>query len=186
MKDALARLVARPLDFVPFSGDDLKERVTSTVRFILVVCLGAMIANHDAFLGAMFVLFVGAIKMCTSDPSRWEAVTPAVRPHVTRDGRVIDTAGCRLPTDANPFGNFLLTDYDDPDRPPACRYEDVSELVDEKFYKGLYRNADDLYETESSQRQFYQMPVTTLCNDTVGFARALFQDVGKTRPHGMR
>ena len=113
-------------------------------------------------------------------------MAPAVRPHVTRDGRVVDTAGCRLPTDANPFGNFLLTDYDDPDRPPACRYEDVSELVDEKFYKGLYRNADDLYETESSQRQFYQMPVTTLCNDTVGFARSLFQDVGKTRPHGMR
>lgn len=182
----MAALMERPLDFVPFSGTGMEAKIVSTVRFILLVCVAVWIANYDAFLGAVFVVFVGALKVCTADPSRPQLSAPLVRPHVTRDGRVVDTSGCQLPTDENPFGNFLLTDYENPDRPPACRYDDVSELVDEKFYKGLYRNANDLYETESSQRQFYQMPVTTVCNDTVGFARALFQDVGKTRPHGMR
>ena len=186
MKDALAILVERPLDFVPFSGVELKHKIVSTVRFILILCVAAALANYDAFLGVVFILVIGALKMSTSLPSDPSAPVPVVRPYVTEDGRIIDTSRCQLPTDDNPWGNFLLTDFDNPDRPPACRYEDVSELVDEKFYKGLYRNANDLYETEASQRQFYQMPVTTVCNDTVGFARALFQDVGKTRPHGMR
>jgi hypothetical protein len=185
MMDALKDLVRCPLDFVPFAGGTLREKLNCTVRFIMLVCLAVAIANYDGFLGAVFVLIVGTLKACTSS-AQLQSRPSALHPHVTRDGRVVDTAGCQLPTEQNPFGNFLLTDYDNPDRPPACRYEDVSDLVDEKFYKGLYRNANDLYETESSQRQFYQMPVTTVCNDRVGFARALFQDVEKPRPHGMR
>lgn len=181
--EAMNTLIERPLDFVPFDGETLKEKLHSTVRFIMLVCLAAAIAHYDVFLGCLFVLFVGYLKTSCSQK---RLPSMPMRPHVTRDGRVVDTANCQLPTDNNPYGNFLMTDYDNPDRPPACRYDDVSELVDEKFYRGLYRNANDLYETESSQRQFYQMPVTTVCNDTVGFARALFQDVGKTRPHGMR
>jgi hypothetical protein len=34
---------------------------------------------------------------------------------------------------ANPFGNFMVIDFDDPDRPPARNSEDVQEETDSKF-----------------------------------------------------
>lgn len=76
---------------------------------------------------------------------------------------------CVKPTLNNPFMNVMLTDYvDNPTRGPAC--ENVEEQIKEGFEYNLYKDVDDVWERNNSQRQFYTNPATTIPNDVESFA----------------
>jgi len=84
------------------------------------------------------------------------------------------------PTLSNPFMNVLLTDYvDNPQRGEAASRENVQEDVETKFDFNLYREIDDVYRRNHSERQFFTMPYTTIPNDQGGFASWLYK-TGKT------
>lgn len=171
------------LRFRPFCGDTVAERINSACRFVIYVLLGCILWHMDAFICmAYFVTLLLFVIFGKSNPPA-TARAANFKGYAVAKGR--DDKECRMPTDDNPFGNFMVTDFDDPERPPACDPEDVREEIDSKFYKNLYRNVDDLYEKESSARQFYTNPVTAVCNDQVEFARSLYQDMGSRRRHGM-
>jgi hypothetical protein len=83
--------------------------------------------------------------------------------------------GCIRPTTDNPFGNVLLTDMtDNPGRPAVCPYNDIENEIKSKFNERLYRNVNDIYEKENSQRQFYSMPVTSIPNDVETYREFVF------------
>ena len=68
----------------------------------------------------------------------------------------------------NPFMNVLLTDYvDNPNRPSAGNIDDnkVKEEVRKNFNFGLYKDVDDVWDRNNSQRQYYSMPNTEIPND---------------------
>ena len=76
---------------------------------------------------------------------------------------------CMKPTINNPFMNVMLTDYvDNPNRGPAC--ENVEEQIKEGFEYNLYKDVDDVWERNNSQRQYYTNPSTTIPNDVESFA----------------
>jgi hypothetical protein len=78
---------------------------------------------------------------------------------------------CTWSTAKNPFANVLLTDYvDNPDRPPACKYDVMKKDIRANFNRNLIRDAGDVFEKQNSQRQYYTMPVTTTYADTLAFA----------------
>ena len=75
---------------------------------------------------------------------------------------------CQLPTPNNPFMNVLMTDYtDNPNRPPACNYNDkqVSEMRDQYFNYNLYKDVEDVWEKRNSQREYVTLPGMTIPND---------------------
>ena len=72
---------------------------------------------------------------------------------------------CSMPTDENPFMNFLVTDKRD--KKTACKSynnPEIKELVEDKFNKKLYRDINSVYNNENSQREFYTMPNTEVMN----------------------
>lgn len=72
---------------------------------------------------------------------------------------------CSLPTNDNPFMNFLVTDKRN--KKPACHsYNDpkIKDLVEDKFSHKLYRDINSVYNNENSQREFYTMPNTEVMN----------------------
>ena len=88
-----------------------------------------------------------------------------------------DTKGwCQKPSKDNPFMNVLISDYkDNPARPRACRLEGRTKKdVEKNFSHNLYRNIDDIFHKNSSDRQFYTTPSTTIPNDSVGYAKWLY------------
>jgi hypothetical protein len=83
----------------------------------------------------------------------------------------------------NPFGNATVGALlGDEGKAPACGYDEpgVASQIRKNFNKGLFRNLDDVYEVENSQRQFYTMPVTTSAPDTIAFGEFLFGSKGTT------
>ena len=98
---------------------------------------------------------------------------PAEYPNYATDQ---DGNKCQLPSQNNPFGNVQITDYNDnPNRPAACRYTDVKDRIGDFFNTNLYKDVDDIYNHNNSQRMFYTNPNTTIPNNQGIFAESLYK-----------
>ena len=94
---------------------------------------------------------------------------------------------CIKPNKMNPFMNVLVTDYvKNPDRPKACDVskETTKDKMQTYFNDSLYENIDDVFNKNSSYRQFYTTPSTTIPNDQEGFAKWLYFNEEKTCKEG--
>ena len=61
-------------------------------------------------------------------------------------------------------------------RPPACDPNDpeIKKLMDQGFSNNLYRDVSDVFGKNSSQRNYFTMPWTTIPNKQDEFARWLY------------
>lgn len=80
------------------------------------------------------------------------------------------------PTVNNPMMNInLITDDKTKEQAPKTwNDEKLQDTVEEKFNYDLYRDVGDLYGKSNSQRQYYQMPSTTIPNEQTSFAKWLY------------
>jgi hypothetical protein len=83
----------------------------------------------------------------------------------------------RKPTLENPYNNILFSDYTDASNlaePCNIDEKDVKEMQN-LYNSSIYRNIDDVYERENSQRLFYTLPIQTVPNDQTNFANWLYK-----------
>ena len=92
-----------------------------------------------------------------------------------------DILGCQMPTEDNPMGNVLITDYTDaPNRLEACYYPTVKPFVksylDDRipYDAGRSRSAHPDYQRNAAARQFVTAPVSKIPGDQTGFAEWLY------------
>lgn len=157
------------LKFWPTSRESVAERVNSTTRFIIYICLAIFIIRRDP---RVIMLGAGAIGVLYAF-YKSDMIQPAVRP-AQADGR-LQTPGRSLithPTLDNPMGNVLMSDYAEyPDRPPAAFYPTVEREVKSYLHDSVPRDAADVWGTRNqAATRFYSMPSTTIPNDQTGFA----------------
>ena len=95
------------------------------------------------------------------------------------------------PTEANPFMNITLDEYSssksrEVDSGYNNVYEDetIKADMENAFNVKLHQNTSDIFGKYNSQRQFYTMPVTTIPNKQVEFAKWLYGEKGKTCKEG--
>ena len=90
----------------------------------------------------------------------------------TRTGRL-----CQKPTKHNPYMNVLISYYaSNPTRKPACTLTPrVKKDIQKKSDSKLYRDVDDIFQKNASDRQFYTTPITTIPNDQTAFATWLYK-----------
>lgn len=164
---------------LPESGTPLQEQINAMMRF--AIYFGVLLSLfHRSVLPAVYIISGMAIFTVLLDyhDKQKNASIDGFKKRLnlaTKDGD--EERFCTLPTRDNPFMNVMPADNADfPDRPEACDVTapDVQEDVDRNFFHKLYRNSDDIYGREVSSRQFYTMPVTTIPNDSVGFAEWLY------------
>ena len=84
---------------------------------------------------------------------------------------------CRRPTVDNPFMNTNIYDFNNGYIPGAGNAddEDIKDDMKVNFNHDLFRDVDELWERENSQRQFYTMPNTTVPNNQIEFAKWLYK-----------
>ena len=77
----------------------------------------------------------------------------------------------KLPSKNNPFMNLNITDYGTSKMSkPALKGNKVNKIVSSYFDK-MYKNTDDLHDKETFLRQYYTMPVTTVPDNRLKFAK---------------
>ena len=86
---------------------------------------------------------------------------------------------CRVPDKDNPFMNPTLADFGSDKMPPpkSCpSYNNVGvqRRVEELFNEDLYRDVNDIFGKNNSQRQFYTVPGIQVPNDQGSFANWLY------------
>ena len=92
---------------------------------------------------------------------------------------IINDAGCRVPTEDNPFGNpgFFDGGTDNYNEEPCLSYNNkgIQYQIDKAFLKDLPRGVDDIFRKNNSDRQFYTVPGTTIPHDNnLSFAKWLY------------
>ena len=84
------------------------------------------------------------------------------------------------PTLNNPFMNILPDDYitrpnrDSLNKANSYINTGLNNYMDDKYNYNLYKDADDVFDNNTTQRQFYTMPVTTIPNQQTKFAKWLY------------
>ena len=166
--DDLSALPRRPLEFFPSTSHTTAEQTNALVRLTLysTVALGAYTGSTRtlwAGLGLVIVLtllyrgrggkYAGLNTVFGTKPS------------------------CRAPTRENPFANMLVSEYGKDLPPPPCEYDDVKKETEEFFDNGLFKDIDDVFNVNNSQRQFNTVPNGGRPPDLVAFAQFLGKDM---------
>ena len=169
-------LIDRPSEIIPTRDQSDAERVNALVRLVLYCSLSVALIRSNAMYAVLGLAIIVIISLAYALGAKKKVKNEAysnIRPNtITREKKA-----CYKPNPNNPFGNAtvgaLLTDEG---KPPACGYDEpgVATQIRKNFNQGLFRNLDDVYEVENSQRQFYTMPVTTSAPDTIAFGEFLF------------
>lgn len=180
--DDVGILYAKYDDFFPRPDHSDAERLNSFVRLVAYASFAAYLMRFNVKYLIIGSIAIGVATLAfKSSPTSMTRSEPFanVRPGSVQKSK----QRCSRPTPDNPFSNMTVgTLVTDPTRAPACSYDEsgVASEIRQNFNRGLYRNLEDVYEVENSQRQFYTMPVTTSAPDTIAFAEFLYGSRGKT------
>ena len=85
---------------------------------------------------------------------------------------------CRIPTKDNPFMNPLLSDFGSNKSKPACpsyNNKGVQRVTEDFFEEDLYKDINDIFGKENSQRQFFSVPGNSVPNDRDTFMKWCYQ-----------
>jgi hypothetical protein len=157
--------------FFPVRDMSLAEQLNAVLRFSIyfAILLLAIGKGPNVLLIPVVVAFGTYMTMDTcSKQDDFVGTSPS-------DKKKKKPEECVRPTKDNPFMNVLNHEYvHKPDRGPACNIFDVSQDAESLFASSLPRDADDIFNTKSSSRQFVTNPVTTIPNDQATFATWLY------------
>jgi len=175
---------SRLIEFIPTSDMNTNEKLNALSRFslYLTIILFIVYRNYNLFFIAIISIFIIYIIYYNENKNQIKTqeefdskiketlgINPSTPIKVNENGDI-----CQLPTPNNPFMNVLLTDYtDNPNRPPACSYndEEAKQLTNKYFNYNLYKDVDDIWDRNNSQWAYYTTPNTMIPYDRESFIK---------------
>ena len=157
--------------FWPTSEQTPEDRINAASRFVIYACSIIYLIRRDArifvlgatILSVIYVLYKS--KMIKGE----------------KYGHTLSGDTCHVPTEDNPMGNVLITDFTDaPNRLEACYYPTVASKVQNyngnkiPFDSGRSRSPLPKYMRNAVERQFVSNPVTKIPGDQTAFAEWLY------------
>jgi hypothetical protein len=156
--------------FWPTSEQTPEDRINAASRFVIYVSCIIYLIRRDP---RVFVL--GATVLAV--------IYVLYKSKMIKETYGISTEGsmCQMPTQDNPMGNVLITDYTDaPNRLDACYYSSVKSFANHytsdsiPFDAGRSRTPLPKYLRNSVDRQFVSNAVTKIPGDQTQFAEWLY------------
>lgn len=164
---------------------NFEEKLNSIIRFILFIgIISALIFNDERFIVFIIVTMIISIIIYYYYRNNIN-----IKETYLNDNnlKIVDNKICVKPTKNNPFMNPSIVDikYTDDVVYGACSIKDekISDLINKEFYKGVFRDVEDIYNKNSLDRQFYSMPSTTIPNEANKLGDWLYNN-GKTCKEG--
>lgn len=158
-----------------FPNNDLsrEEKINSMARFALYYSILLIVTKQDTkWLSISLIILLVSILLGDSEK-------------FTSTDKTISKEICQRPTRDNPFMNYTLGDLlNKPQRPKACKYDDVKDEMRKEFRSTIYTDTTDIWGKYISDRNFYIMPNTEIVNDQTGFAKWCFGNSGECKITG--
>lgn len=157
----------RLVEFVPTSDMTLNEKLNACSRFVIYVGLLLYLIHFNIMM--IYIPIIGLFIIWLVHRNYHENTENFSSSNGFMTYNPLPSV---KPTEHNPFMNVMLTDYvDDPNRPPAASISDpkIQEDMEKMFSSGLYRDVDDVWNKNNSQRQYYTNPNTIIPNDRESF-----------------
>ena len=160
---------------IPLGQMSTIDKINTIVRFFLYLgILLALIRNNGRYL--MFPVIAGAISILVYnyETRNKEVIETELE---KRDLDIVNNKVCTRVTVDNPFMNPSIADLTfNPEKPAACDItnDSVKSNIEAKFNSRQFRDVNDLFNNQSSQRQFYTLPSTTIPNNREGLTNWLY------------
>lgn len=170
--------------FWPNRDQTPEDRINAASRFIIYATCIIYLTRRDLRIFVLGGTILGVLYVMHKSKMVKEGYGIAVSG---------DDTGCQMPTQENPMGNVLMTDYTDaPNRLEACYYPTVQPFVksylDDRipYDAGRSRSALPKYQRNAAARQFVTAPVSKIPGDQTAFAEWLYGakngDICKSNP----
>jgi hypothetical protein len=158
-----------------------EDKLNAIIRFILFIGIVSALIFNDA----RFIIFIMVAMIVSIIVYYYYMNVVNIKESFLNENnlKVIDNKICVKPTQNNPFMNPSIVDikYTGDDIYGACPVKDekISDLINKEFYKGVFRDVEDLYNKNGLDRQFYSMPSSTIPNEANKLGDWLYNN-GKT------
>tara|TARA_B100000795_G_scaffold270051_1_gene262230 strand:- start:8864 stop:9433 length:570 start_codon:yes stop_codon:yes gene_type:complete len=160
---------------VPDINMTIEEKINAIIRFILFVGLiCTLIFNDTRFILFVIIIMIFSILIINYQYEKNMKIEKYLN---LNDLDIVDNKPCVKPTESNPFMNpNVLNINNDNTKYGACPITNkkTSNNMDKIFFKRIFRNSDDIYDTETQDRQFYTVPSTTFPNNREKYVEWLY------------
>lgn len=170
--------VENAVKFIPDSKMSLNEQLNAAFRFALYFSIVVTIVRQDVrvMFFAVFVAIFTYLVAYTEEQknSVKEGMMQQMNIKYDRQKRA-----CMMPTKNNPFMNVLVSDYSKfPNRPPACNIANkgVKQALKQFVSNDVYQDIEDVFGRNTTDRQFFTNPITTIPNSQGEFAHWLYNN----------
>ena len=154
--------------FWPNRDQTPEDRINAASRFVIYACCTIYLIRRDPRIFVLGATVLGVLYVLYKSKMVRETYGMA------SSGNEM---GCQMPTQDNPMGNILMTDYTDaPNRLEACYYPTVKPIVqnylDDRipYDAGRSRSPLPQYQRNAAARQFVTTPVSNIPGNQTGFA----------------
>lgn len=166
----LFKPVLIPTDYMSFD-----EKLNSLTRLIIFVSIILALILRDTKILLLMILLIIIVFIIYNYQKKYKFETDSFLNKNTID--IIDNKICVKPTKNNPFMNPNLTDINlEEDVYGACSISNskIINEIDNLYETSMFQNVDDIYNTQTSSRQFYTIPSSKIPNDQTLFANWLY------------
>ncbi len=166
-------------EIVPMKNFDLNRKLNSLLRLSIFYSIIVYLfkKNNNALMIPIGVgIFTVIISKNLKINNINEKIVKLHNDNVDENFLMYDVSeGCKVPEKNNPFMNPTLYS-DDNSKKPCLSYNNkgIQREIEEKFNEDLYRDVNDIFGKNNSQRQFYTVPGKTNPNDLESYKNWLY------------
>ena len=166
-------------EIVPMKNFDLNRKLNSLFRLSIFYSLIVYFVNKSSKT-LLIPVGVGLFTVIISKNLKMNNITENIRKLQngdTKESFLMEevSEGCRIPEKSNPFMNPTIYGENNSQK-PCLSYNNkgIQKDIEEKFNRNLYRDVNDIFGKNNSQRQFYTVPGKTNPNDLESYKNWLY------------
>jgi len=163
-------------EILPGKSFDFNRKLNSLLRLSFYYSIIVYLTSKNKKV-LLVPLFTGIFTVLMGKKLKQNVIDKAVtdlQNNVNLPLEIIDTE-CRIPTENNPFMNPTI--FGENNSKSSClsyNNKGVQRNIENKFNKNLYREANDIFSKNNSQRQFYTVPSKKYPNDQDAYKKWLY------------
>lgn len=169
------------LEILPKKEFDLNRKLNALLRFTIYYCLIIYLLDMKKTHMLSFILGMAIFTFIIHKKYK-DAFVEKITNKIMNNSHDMDLSkleeSYKLPTKNNPFMNPTLDEYGTNTSKPAYdsyNNKGIQRVMEDDFDEGLYKDVNDIFNKNNSQRQYFTVPGNSVPNDRDTFMKWCYQ-----------